>query len=470
MEAFEQLSREELVDLVRLQAEEIATLKQEVQALRDLLQGRGPGNGLPPFVKANRKKREPGERKVRKKRSRAFVRKREKPTREVPHAVENCPDCGRKLEGGWEHSRHQVLELPEAPVEIIDHVLIRRRCGVCGTLHLPTLGPQDGVLGQHRVGPRLMSLIAALCTDYRVPKESVQRFLQSLYGVHLSVGEIINVLHAVADRGKGEVAAILGKIRRAPFVHADETGLREDGVNGYVWSFSTPTERYFYRDKSRAAQVAKGVLLGEWPDPDKEGAVRKEECEPFTGVLVCDFYSAYTWYEGPRQRCWDHLSRELKDLREKHAEDPAVVDWVGRVFTVYDRAKQVAARDLPEAVRRQWRRKLEADLLAIAKPYLQDESLPQNALAGRIDRFQSELFVFVQYPGVPPGNNAAERALRPTVIARKISGGTRSSKGSETLAALRTLFGTWALNGKDTVLACIELLTGTRQIASLAPT
>ena len=56
----------------------------------------------------------------------------------------------------------------------------------------------------------------------------------------------------------------------------------------------------------------------------------------------------------------------------------------------------------------------------------------QRVLAQRIDRFLGELFTFVQYPGVPSENNAAERAIRPAVIARKVSGGTRSSRGSDT--------------------------------------
>ena len=147
-----------------------------------------------------------------------------------------------------------------------------------------------------------------------------------------------------------------------------------------------------------------------------------------------------------------------------------MAEWVGSVFRVYERAKQVAACDYPEQKRREWRRRLEAGLRGIARPYLQEKSTPQHGLANRIERFQSELFVFVQYPAVPSGNNPAERALRPTVIARKISGGTRSAKGSTTMAALRTLFGTWALRGRDTLQACLELLTVPHAALAAAPT
>ena len=468
MDTFEHLSREELVALARLQAQQIADLQQEVQTLRDMFGGRGVGNALPPFVKPNRKKPEPAQKQNRKKRAQAFVRKREEPTEEIRHVVNNCPSCGRNLEGGWEHSRHQVIDLPAEPVQIIDHVLVRRRCGICGTMHMPSLGPEDGVVGQHRVGPRLMSLVSALCTDYRVPREGVQRLLKSVYQVHLSVGEITGILHSVANRGRTIVERILEEIRRGLFVHADETGWREDGINGYLWSFSNPSARYFYRDQSRGGKIARGILLGQWEQED--GTIRQEECDPFTGVLICDFYSGYTWYDGPIQRCWDHFCRELKDLKEKNAEDPSVAPWVDSVFRIYERAKAAAACGYPEQKRRDCRRFFEGALRTIAKPYLKNEAAPQHTLAERIERFQSELFVFVQFPGVPSGNNPAERALRPTVIARKISGGTRSAKGSRTMSTLRTLFGTWALNGLDTLQACISLLTGTPAAAPAAPT
>jgi len=55
---------------------------------------------------------------------------------------------------------------------------------------------------------------------------------------------------------------------------------------------------------------------------------------------------------------------------------------------------------------------------------------------------------------VPSDNNAAERAIRPQVVARKISGGTRSPQGSATKATLATIFATWQLQGLNPFLAC----------------
>jgi transposase len=56
-------------------------------------------------------------------------------------------------------------------------------------------------------------------------------------------------------------------------------------------------------------------------------------------------------------------------------------------------------------------------------------------LAERFRRHWSEWFTFLSCPGVKPDNNDAERALRPVVIHRKVSGGARSEWGGQLIAA-----------------------------------
>jgi transposase len=83
---------------------------------------------------------------------------------------------------------------------------------------------------------------------------------------------------------------------------------------------------------------------------------------------------------------------------------------------------------------------------------------PQRGLGRRIVQHLAELFVFVVDPAVPATNNAAERSLRPLVVSRKISGGTRSATGSATKMALASLFGTWRAQGLNPLHQCRQLL------------
>ena len=105
-----------------------------------------------------------------------------------------------------------------------------------------------------------------------------------MHQLRLSVGAIVSAIRT-AQRAQPAVAGIV--IRASPVVHADETGWRQSGANGYVWTFSTPTERYFLR-RGRGKAVVDNA---------------------FSGVLVSDFYAAYHHYDGPKQRCWAHLLR-----------------------------------------------------------------------------------------------------------------------------------------------------------------
>lgn len=448
MDGLDTLPREVLIARLQQMEESVVALQQRVaeleaqnELLRSQLAGKGPGNGLPPFVKPNRKRKEGRGQKERRKRGQSYTRRREEPTEYQEHALERCPDCGHKLSGGWVLRRRQQIEVPQVRVRVIEHVVKGRYCGVCGKTHVPKLGVAEGVLGKHRVGPGLMALIATLSKACRMPQKTIQQFLEWVMGVHLAAGEISGVLHAVAGRGEGEAARVLEEIRGSPVVHADETGWREDGRNGYLWSLSTPSARYFYRAASRAGGVIQG-LLG----------------ERFVGVLVSDFYSGYNWYDGRQQRCWVHLLRDLKALAEAHAEQFTVTAWVEDVVQCYRVGKDVAGQPMSERERQQWRNRLTEELLALARPYLEEREAPQHVLAKRIEQFQDELFTFVQQAGVPADNNAAERAIRPAVTARKVSGGTRSAKGSATASTLMTLFGTWLLRGQNPLEACKQML------------
>jgi len=423
----------ELDAIVQSQAERISQLEEEISKLS------GP-KARPVFVKANAPKKEKGSRK---KRTQSFARKARVATEVVYHALDCCPECGRGLVGGTVKSKHQVTDIPVAPVEVVAHLLVERYCGVCGKRFTPDAGEvlSDVVVGKKSIGIFLMSLIAYLKITCRVPVSLIRQLLSTVYDLDISKGEICELLHEVARLGKDEYGSILERVRGSPVVHGDETGWREDGVNGYVWSFSTPQLRFFTYNHSRGSCVVKEVLS-----------------EEFEGTLVSDFYGAYNIYDGIKQRCWVHLLRDLKALAEKHAGSASVVEWVDAVRDVYHRARLTVKIDYTDTQRCKLRQLFESELLALAEPYLTAKNAPQRVLSQRMERFLGELFTFVQCPEVPSENNAAERAVRPTVIARKVSGGTRSARGSETNSILRSLFETWALQGGSTVEACRRMI------------
>ena len=145
------------------------------------------------------------------------------------------------------------------------------------------------VLGQQRLGVNLVSLMVTLREEGRLPIRIIQWYLETVHQLHLSVGAIVQAVHGVARQAETAVREVLEQVRASPVVQGDETGWRQDGSNGYVWTFSTPSERYFLR-RGRDKGVVDEVLVG---------------------VLVSDFYAAYNHYPGLKQRCWAHLLRDI---------------------------------------------------------------------------------------------------------------------------------------------------------------
>ena len=375
------------------------------------------------------------------------------PTQRVIHAPESCPECGTGLSGGWVQRTREVIDLPVVAAEVIEHVFVARVCPLCDKRRLPQEPLKGLAMGRRRLGVNLVSLIVTLREEGRLPVRSFQWYLQTVHQLKLSVGAIVEVIHAAAQRAQPIVAEILERIRGSPVVHADETGWRQDGVNGYVWTFSTPTERYFLR-RGRGKVVVDEVL-GESP-VQGGGSL-------FSGVLVSDFYAAYSHYPGLKQRCWVHLLRDIDELKALYPQDTALVRWATAVRQLYDRAKACADdRSRPAAG---YQRSASADqlmleklMLSLCQTFSNDVAAPQARLCRRIERFIKELFVFVSHPGVPSENNAAERSLRHLVISRKISGGSRSERGTNTKMALASLFGTWRANSLNPLLQCRDLL------------
>ena len=69
------------------------------------------------------------------------------------------------------------------------------------------------------------------------------------------------------------------------------------------------------------------------------------------------------------------------------------------------------------------------------------------------------MFQFVLIDGLSADNNLAERAIRPLVVVRKISGGSRSTEGTKTRMGLASLFETWQARRLNSFAECLKQLS-----------
>ena len=433
-------SREALLALIAQQRGVITQLQRRL----DLLEGKAKPGGSPrmPGIKPKSGQGRPEDKGPRKPRPHGFARQRMTPTHRVEHVLESCSECGTGLAGGWVQRTREVIDIPVVPFQVTEQVFIARICPVCERRRVPRADLNGVAVGRQRLGVNLVSLITALREEGRLPVRAVQWYLRTVHQLHLSVGAIVRVTQGVAQRAQPVLAQVLDRIRASPVVHADETGWRQDGANGYVWTFTTPAERYFLR-RGRNKEVVDEALG-----------------ESFSGVLVSDFYAAYNHYPGPKQRCWAHLLRDIHDLGSLYPKDQKLARWAADVHRLWELAKDFTH---PKAKQRRLAQDgFEQAMLARCQPFLEDSSAVQNKLCRRIEKHIKELFVFVAEAEAPSDNNAAERSLRHLVTSRKISGGTRSQQGTETKMTLASIFGTWRAQSLNPLQACREMLVSPR--------
>ena len=453
---FERLRAEnaELRQLLTASQAQLATALERVVELEAQLNRRGDP---PAFVKPNRPKVE-GARPPRKKRAAEHntSRKRMVATRIERHALAQCPECAYRLRGESLDYTREVIELPPPqPVEVIEHQVVKRWCPHCARWRSPQLDLTGQVLGQGRIGVGVASLVSYLRTTLRLPFRLIQSYLATLHHLSLSVGELVELTHAVRQQLQPQAEQLQAQMQTSTVTHGDETGWRENGQNGYAWAFVTAgpaAVRYFEFAHSRGHHIAQRLLGPDWH-----------------GWLVTDFYAAYNLIPGRHQRCWVHLLRDLHDLKQAQAANPAAIQWATDVRQLYDEAQAwLVAHPAPtQAARCAAYADLFTRLCRLGEQYALTADHPCATLAKRLLRHQDELFQFVVVPGLPADNNLAERSLRPLVIMRKISGGTRSAEGTQTRLTLASLFQTWAARNLNPFTECLAALQ--KPLPALSP-
>jgi hypothetical protein len=452
------MSKQGQQELEHLRVENAALRQQLALALERIaeLEAQMDGRAAPAAcVKANRAL--PSEPKApRKKRAAEHNRSRKRmaATQIERHALARCPECAYRLTGESLDYSREVIELPPPqPVAVIEHQVVKRWCPHCGRWCSPALDLTGQVLGQGRLGVRIASLVSYLRTTLRLSVRAIQSYLATLHGLQVSIGEVVALTHGVRRQLQPQAADLKAQVQCSAVVHGDETGWRENGQNGWAWAVVTDgpaAVRYFEYDRSRSHRVAQRLLGPDW-----------------RGWLVTDFYAAYNLIPGRHQRCWAHLLRDLHNLKQAQPTNPAVAPWATEVRQLYDQA-QTWLREHPTpppAERLAAYTHLHTQACVLGAQYAFAQDHPCQALAKRLLRHQDELFPFVLVPGLPAENNLAERSIRPLVVIRHISGGSRSPAGTQTRLTLASLLHTWAARGLNPFLECLTALQHPRATA-----
>ena len=347
----------------------------------------------------------------------------------------SCDQCGAQLHGPIHVGHHVIEEISNPhPRQVIDFLQFEYKCPSCNGYSLSRHPdcPPDGVFGKN-------ALIQAtlLKFEQRLPFEKISQQMESQYDLPMTPASALDITRRVSEYLRPEYEAIMERVRHAKIVNVDETSEKVDGVNYWLWVFTTESDTFFAIRKSRGKKVLDEVLGRD-----------------FEGYLGCDGWKSYSNFTERLQRCWAHLLREAQWLAEHCEEAKPLYLALKRLYA--DLADSLVGdpplekrRKLQAAARRRLQYWLEKDF----------ECREVKRFVEKVRNGSGHWFTFVVVPGLEATNNRAERAIREPVVQRKIIGTFRNEKGVRIYETLMTLVATWRKRRLNPYEAMAESLT-----------
>ncbi len=339
----------------------------------------------------------------------------EQVTEAVELAPQHCPSCqsalGADLPDARPLRRTQVWELPSIEPLIIEyrqHTVCCPRCQQLVTAELPADAPPGAT------GPRATALMALLRGHFRLSLDEVVEFFGDVCQVPIGSASIVRGCERVSEALAPVHAAIQEAVQMQPYVNVDETSWPTETRTGWLW-VAVSAVAVCFRICTGRGQEELRALLG----------------PSYRGIVTSDRLSAYKLLpNGQRQLCWSHLLRNLLGLQEHYADESGWAEQMLKhsevLFFAWRAYKDgwydhLALQQALIPVRLAMQERLRA---GVESPYSKIASLSRELLAQ-----WEALWTFSRVEGVEPTNNAAERALRPAVLWRKGSFGSRSGEG-----------------------------------------
>jgi hypothetical protein len=341
-----------------------------------------------------------------------------------------CPQCQSRNISVCQETEEHTQEDLILPLPIVTRYLKKRGyCRDCGTIFFPK-GAGERPNGY--LGPVPVALAGFMRYVIKIPFAAVRKIFAGVWGLDITPPAIVGFEKELAKTGRPFYEQIADLIKTSLALNLDETSWLERDLIKWLWTFVTRQQVLFKIAASRSGDVIREVL----------GPV-------YQGVLSSDCFSAYNTMEAQaKQKCLTHYERAAKELEKFYPNDQATMLFAISLRDIFKRARQ-AKRDWLEGIitdeqAGQQALAFEEELDQLVERPLQNHDAEN--LRCRLIAHRDENFTFLRYKPVDPDNNRAERALRPSVVMRKITYGNNSPTGAFNHETLMTLVETAKLN------------------------
>ena len=323
-----------------------------------------------------------------------------------------CPECGGKELVDVAPKERRVVDSAPVKASEILHRLGGKLCLKCRKVFR---AKAPGVLPKSLYGNQLVSNVALMNLVHGTPLGRLEEVLGIPYSA------MVGIEHRLARLFAGIPPRLIEQYRQTAVKHADETGWRTDGANGYAWLFATDQLSIFEFRDTRSGSVPAAILGS----------------EKLPGVLVVDRYKGYNRMPCKLQYCYAHLLRNLKDLRKEFPGSTEVDAFVETAAPLLAAAISLRGQSISDSEYYSQASRIASQIRKIMNADAQHLAIRAFQTIFRDNNLR--LYHWVEDRRVRADNNLAERDLRPTVIARKVSFGSQSEAGAKTRGVLMTV-------------------------------
>lgn len=342
---------------------------------------------------------------------------------EIDVELKNCLHCGAIFSGCKRKYEHIIEDLViTSRVDVKRYWIHQYECGGCGK---SSTAKSKEIFSQSPFGRKTFATILVYRYRAKVPLAKIAEILKDIHGLTISESGIQGILAQAAVQFGEKFEQLKEMVRNGKNLHADETHWRVNGENWWTWLWGNDQVTVYTTENTRGHGIPKKMLEG------------------FDGVLVRDGYDGYNCVHGEQQICWVHLLRKAHEYCERPWGTTQMKKLKDLLKEAYAVTTKWHREEHTDDERLQYHSKKRQELIDLSKQKKWTGKDVKTFLEEWIVQHKDRLMTFLKYQGASPENNPAERAIRPMVVFRKITGGSKSAAGAKITDINMSIMETW---------------------------
>jgi transposase len=346
---------------------------------------------------------------------------------EVDVTLSCCPGCNHQLTGCKRIYKRVIEDIAIQPqTKITKYWIHQYVCKKCG---LNSSAKTQDIIGQTPFGRKVFATVLFYRYRMKTVIDKIKEALKDIHGLEISKGGIQNILYQASVQFGEKYEELIELIRKGAITHADETSWRVNGQNWWTWLWSNDDVVLYTTENTRGQGVPEEML------------------KTFKGLLNRDGCNSYNIVDTEQQICWTHMLRKAHEYSEREKATSQMILLKNTLKKCYRRIMKWHKQKHSKKERVIYHDRMKKMFIDLSRNKIWTEEDAETFIKAWLIRHKDRFVTFLKYSNASPDNNYAERCIRPMVVFRKITGGSRSKQGIKATDINMSIIETWVKQG-----------------------